>query len=293
MEYILENAYLKVTVTDWGAQVKSVIRKCDGVEHIWQADPAVWGYHAPILFPYCGKLTDGRLETGGKTFASPTQHGFARTMTHLFVEQTQDRLVLELRETEQTLAAFPWPFRLLSTFTLEQDTLRHSLTVENPGREMLRFGIGYHPAYALPFDENHNYSDYVLRFSQEESPLCLETLPHGLVTGKIYSLGENIRQLPVTDGMFDSDSHCMINLRSKTLGIYEQDTGRGVECSIEGFPYTLIWSKPGVPQFICIEPWHSLPDYAFAQGDWDHKPAAASLAPGESWTTTLYTRFIR
>ena len=42
MEYILENEQLKVTVTTWGAQVKSVIRKEDGVEHIWQADKSVW-----------------------------------------------------------------------------------------------------------------------------------------------------------------------------------------------------------------------------------------------------------
>ena len=49
MEYVIENEYLKVTVTTWGAQVKSVIRKCDNVEHIWQADKSVWGYHAPIL----------------------------------------------------------------------------------------------------------------------------------------------------------------------------------------------------------------------------------------------------
>ena len=37
-EFTIENEYLKVTVTTWGAQVKSVIRKCDGVEHMWQAD---------------------------------------------------------------------------------------------------------------------------------------------------------------------------------------------------------------------------------------------------------------
>ena len=36
-EFTVENEYLKVTVTTWGAQVKSVVRKCDGVEHIWQA----------------------------------------------------------------------------------------------------------------------------------------------------------------------------------------------------------------------------------------------------------------
>ena len=50
-EFTIENEYLKVTVTTWGAQVKSVIRKSDGVEHIWQADKSHWGYHAPILFP--------------------------------------------------------------------------------------------------------------------------------------------------------------------------------------------------------------------------------------------------
>ena len=47
MDYIIENEYLKVTVTTWGAQVKSVIRKCDGAAHIWNADKSVWGYHAP------------------------------------------------------------------------------------------------------------------------------------------------------------------------------------------------------------------------------------------------------
>ena len=41
MEYTIENEYLKLTVTTWGAQVRSVVRKSDGVEHIWQADSAV------------------------------------------------------------------------------------------------------------------------------------------------------------------------------------------------------------------------------------------------------------
>ena len=54
MDFVLENEYLKVTVTSFGAQVSSVVRKCDGVEHIWQADPSVWGYHAPILYPHTG-----------------------------------------------------------------------------------------------------------------------------------------------------------------------------------------------------------------------------------------------
>ena len=54
MRYTIENEYLRLTVDTFGAQIVSVIRKCDGVEHMWQADPAVWGYHSPILFPHAG-----------------------------------------------------------------------------------------------------------------------------------------------------------------------------------------------------------------------------------------------
>ena len=79
MEYCIENEYLKVTVTTFGAQLKSVVRKCDGVEHMWQADPEVWGYHAPILFPHAGKVVDGIIEAKGGSFESK-QHGFARLM---------------------------------------------------------------------------------------------------------------------------------------------------------------------------------------------------------------------
>ncbi len=293
MEFVMENAYLKVTVTDWGAQVKSVVRKCDGAEHIWQADPAVWGYHAPILFPYCGRLKDGKFEAKGRVYESGTQHGFARTATHRLVKRNDSQVVLELTESPETLAVFPWKFRLLSTFTLEKDTLHHTLTVENRDFEAFAFGIGYHPAFAIPFDSKHTYADYELRFSEMESPLCLGTAPKGLVNGQVYSLGSNMDTIPVTAGMFDNDSHCMVNLNSRTLGLYEKDTGRGVVCNIENFPYCLIWSKPGVPQFICIEPWNSLPSYEFGSTVWDEKPAAARIAPGESWATTLSTAFVR
>jgi aldose 1-epimerase len=270
-----------------------VVRKCDGTEHIWHADPAVWGYHAPILFPFCGKLKDGKFEVGGKVYNCAGQHGFARTSTHTLVEQTDGRIVLELTHSEETLAVFPWKFRLLSIFTLENDTLHHTLRVENVDEEAFSFGIGYHPAFTIPFDNKHTYADYELRFSRMESPLCLSTAPKGLINGQVYSLGSNIDTLPITAGMFDSDSHCMVNLRSGTLGLYEKDTGRGVVCNIENFPYCLIWSKPGVPHFICIEPWNSLPSYEFGSTVWEEKPAAARIAPGENWSTTLSTSFVR
>ncbi len=292
MEYSIENEYLKLIVTTWGAQVKSVIRKCDGVEHMWQADPEVWGYHAPILFPHAGKVVDGKIEAKGGVYESG-QHGFARLMEHEFVDQTADTIVLELCSSPETLAKFPYEFRLVSTFTLENDTVHHTLTVENLDEEKLPFGIGYHPAFTVPFDDKHVATDYELRFSEMESPICLNCLPTGLVQDDHYYLGNNITAIPVDENLFANDSHCMVNLKSATLGIYEKGTGRGVVCSIADFPYNLLWSKPGMPKFICIEPWHSLPSPQNGSKKWEEKPAAAVLNPGEAWSCTLSTSFVR
>ena len=292
MEYCIENEYLKVTVTTFGAQLKSVIRKCDAVEHVWQADPEVWGYHAPILFPHCGKVVDHTIEAKGGSFESK-QHGFARLMEHEFVEQTENSIVLELRSSEETLKHFPYDFALFSTFTLENDTLHHTLTVENWDGEKMPFGIGYHPGFAVPFDENHVATDYELRFSEMESPICLNCLPTGLVQDNHYYLGSNITSIPVDEQLFANDSHCMTNLKSGKIGLYEKGTGRGVVCDIEDFPYCLIWSKPGMPKFVCIEPWHSLPSPEGGSRKWEEKPAAAILDPGESWETTLSMQFVR
>ena len=293
MEYILENEQLTVTVTTWGAQVKSVIRKEDGVEHIWQADKAVWGYHAPVLFPFTGRLKDGKLIAKGREFDFPTPHGFTRTSEHTFVYQNKHTLVLQLTDSPETLEKWPYKFRFMSAFTLEGDVLHHTLTVENRDEEEMSFGIGFHPAFTLPFDENHTYADYELRFDKNESPICLEMSPRGLVTGNTYFLNNNLNAIPVTPELFANDSHCFIGLQSDTLGLYEKDTGRAVVCSIKGFPYCLIWSKPGEPKFVCIEPWHSLPSREEGGYEWDKKPAAAVIQPGASWSTTLSTAFVR
>ena len=293
MDYSIENEFLKVTVTTNGAQLKSVLRKSDGVEHMWQADPAVWGYHAPILFPHAGKLKNAQMDAKGKTYTGCKPHGFTRNLEHSLVSCEDQTIVLELVDSEQTLALWPYKFRLVSTFTLEGDTVHHTLTVENHDEEEMPFGIGYHPAFALPFDKEHTFGDYELRFDSLESPLCLGVSPNGLIADTIYRIGSNINTIAVDEHLFDNDSHCMTGLSSRPLGLYEKDTGRGVVCAIKSFPYVLIWSKPGEPKFICIEPWNSLPSPENGGTDWNEKPAAAILNPGQEWSTTLTMSFVR
>ena len=294
MNYTIENEYLKLTVASHGAEVISVINKADGAECMWEGDPEVWGRHSPILFPYTGKLTGGKMQAKGKTYTGG-QHGFARDMDHSLISQTETELVLGLTSCEETLARFPYEFMLRSHIRLEGRKVIHTLEVVNPSAaEPLRFGIGYHPAFACPFDADHDTKDYEFRFDEEESPLVVDARPNGLLSGKSYYLDTNIRHLQLTDHLFDNDSFCMVNLKSRTLGIYEKDTDRSIICDIEGYPYCLIWSKNTEKvRFVCIEPWRSLTGPENGSIDWDKRPAAAVLMPGESWQTTLTTTFNR
>ncbi len=293
MRYVLQNGQLRLMVDTHGAEAVSVRNMRTGAEMLWCGDKAVWSRHAPILFPYTGKLPGGRMMAKGVEYQG-AQHGFARDVEHRLVRRTADTLMFELTADSQTLPLWPYAFVLRSTFTLAGNTVHHSLTVENPVEPVLRFGIGYHPAFAIPFDEAHTTTDYEFRFECEESPLCVSALPNGLLNGKSYYLGSNIRSIPLTDELFQNDSHCMLNLRSRTLAIVEKDTGRAVSCRIEGYPYVLIWSAKAQPvRFVCIEPWHSLTAVEDAPPEWERRPAAAALKKGESWSTTLSTTFAR
>ena len=94
MEYILENEYLKLTVSSHGAEPVSVISKKDREECLWQGDSSIWGRHAPILFPYTGKLPNGEMIVDGRSYAGG-QHGFARDLEHSLKEQTKERIIAE------------------------------------------------------------------------------------------------------------------------------------------------------------------------------------------------------
>ena len=294
MQATIHNEYLTLTVDTHGAEAVSV-KNAAGEEMLWQADPAVWARHAPILFPWTGKLNGGSFTHEGKTYKGG-QHGFARDVEHTLLKAEGDTIQLELRADDASRAErFPFDFVLVSTFRLEGKTVHHTLTVRNPGDTELRFGIGYHPAFNIPFDAAHTTADYEFRFDQPESPMILDARPAGLLSGKCYYQWKNQQAIQLEDDLFDNDSYCMAGLRTKTIGIYEKDTGRHITCNVENYPYSLIWSNATVKplRFVCIEPWHSLPAAATDPQEWSERAAAACLAPGAEWSTTLSTTFER
>ncbi|MFR8437623.1 MAG: aldose 1-epimerase family protein, partial [Lachnospiraceae bacterium] len=175
MRYTIENEFIRLTIDSLGAEMVSAVDRATGSEMIWCADPAVWNRHAPILFPYAGKLTGGHFKAADGKLYEGKQHGFARDMEHTLLIQTGHELTFELASSDKTRAIWPYDFALRTTFTLEGRHVRHTVSVRNTGRETLRFGLGFHPGFTLPFDDKHTDADYDILFDTVESPLCLNT----------------------------------------------------------------------------------------------------------------------
>ena len=147
MQAVLRNEFFTLTVDTLGAEAVS-LKNAAGEEVLWQADPEVWPRHAPILFPWTYHVV---------------KQGFARDVEHTLVRVDEHEIVLELRSSPELKETwFPFEFVLTSMFRLEGKTIHHTLTVENPGQEELRFGIGFHPAFNIPFDNCHTTEDYIL-----------------------------------------------------------------------------------------------------------------------------------
>lgn len=291
MQYTIENEFLSLTVDTRGAEAVGLVWKADGSQLLWQADPAVWGRHAPQLFPYTGRIKGGAFTAKGQEYKAGA-HGFARDLEHTLVNKEANCLTMELRSSEETLARWPYEFVLRTTYRLEGAALVHHTEVHNPGSETMQFGFGYHPAFVCPFDSSHRAADYDIVFDRPQT-LVVQDTPGGLCSGT-HVLAENSAVLPMSDDMFANDSICLTQLSARTLSVVERASGRRIEVNIEGFPHVLLWSALTEQlKFVCVEPWHSLPDRTDATGRWEDKPCAAALKPGESWSTAMKATFVR
>ena len=89
---ILENDLLKVSIDTKGAQITSLYNKTTGVEQMWQADPNVWPWHAPNLFPIVGGLINDELLIDGKAYPMK-RHGFARQSEFVLLKSDDQQAV--------------------------------------------------------------------------------------------------------------------------------------------------------------------------------------------------------
>lgn len=286
--HTLKNDVLTVNVSDHGAELTS-IRK-GSIEYLWQADPAFWGRHSPVLFPIVGSVWEKRYRVDGREYELG-QHGFARDMDFILVEASDTEVRYRLGSTPETLAKYPWPFVLEISYKLHDNKIDVIWEVSNPGPQEMFFQIGAHPAFNYPDYEPDTMERGFLSFDRSEGLECIRIKEKGCVDAEPrYPL--EIPQdglLPLTRETFDAiDTIMLQDSQISKVTLYRTDASPWLSLTFDA-PVVGIWSPPtrNAP-FICLEPWYGRCDSAGYEGEYKDKDWMNRLAPNETFRS-VYT----
>jgi len=75
--FTIKSNILTVSVQSKGAELQSIFHTANGLEYLWNADPAYWAKKSPILFPIVGELKEGTYYYKEQPYHL-LRHGFAR-----------------------------------------------------------------------------------------------------------------------------------------------------------------------------------------------------------------------
>lgn len=280
MTITLRSDLLTVQADTLGAQLTS-IQTNQGIELLWQADPAIWGRHAPLLFPIIGRLRDGKYTVGGREYAI-SQHGFGRDSEFCVVEQSDRSVTFQLEESEATLAKYPFAFCLQVCYTLEGGTLTKTHRVRNRSQETMYYEVGGHDGFCTTLLPGESMEDYYIEF-----PGIKELVPFGMDEHNFFTHSD--RPYPLTDGklplppqVFGLDTVVLEHLPVRQVSLANRKNPIRLTMDFAQFDYLGIWTKaaPQSTNYICIEPWTTLPECAFTSSALEDKPGIRSLKPG-------------
>ena len=289
----LKNDILSIKVNRHGAELWS-IRDHSGREFIWQADPAFWKRHAPVLFPIVGSLWDKKYRVDGKEY-SLEQHGFARDMDFHLVSSDENTLWYELKSDAETLAKYPYAFTLKIGYKLTGNKIQVMWEVSNNDNKTMYFQIGAHPAFYYPdfnpdTEERGAFRLYKRGENGEMKPL--ETLKYILISEKgcadtehVYELETPEGKLPLTTSTFDRDALIIENQQVSKV-VLESCAGEPFVSVEFDSPALGMWSPAGLnAPFVCIEPWYGRCDRKGFTGPLDEKDLVNALAPEQVFRT--------
>lgn len=283
--HTLTNGILTIKVKEHGAELSSIIK--NGTEYLWQADPAYWGRHSPVLFPIVGSVWEGEYRVGDIAYKLG-QHGFARDMDFALVAQSETEIRFRLESTEETLKKYPWPFCLEIAYRLHHDSLDVVWEVKNPGESDMYFQIGAHPAFYYPDYVPQSSLRGSISFDRSEGLQCIRIKEKGCVdTGTLYPLemGKN-GLLQLTRETFDKiDTIMLQDSQVSKVTLHRNDGTPWLTLTFDA-PVIGIWSPPtkNAP-FICMEPWYGRCDRVGFAGDYRDRDWVNRLGSGQTFST--------
>ncbi len=281
MNYYLKNNRLELVIDSFGAQITSV--KLDGIEKLWQNDNGSWEGHAPLLFPVCGHCN---IVLNGKNYNTPA-HGFALNKEFNFLNQTENSISFFITSDESTKEIYPFDFKYVMTYKIEEEKLTIIHEVENPTDDDIYFATGGHETFAF----KNKLQNYGVEFEVEEQPIWYKE--KGIYVSpakKPYKLKEG-KWLRFPHRYISGEPSLIFgNIKSNKLWFKNVKGQVLAEVGFDGFDNVLFW-RSRKAKMICIEPWTNLPDGYVDMTEVSSKYGFRKVEPKKSLKIERYIKY--
>ena len=277
----LSNQELTIRVAEHGAELSSLVANRTGKEYLWQADPAFWKRHSPVLFPIVGSVWNAEYRHEGAVYPL-SQHGFARDMDFTLIHETEKELRFSLESTPETLRVYPFPFLLEIGYRLEGNKVEVLWQVMNRGEKNMYFQIGAHPAFYYPNYEADQPDRGYFAFDVKENLVYRPLVEKGCVGDKVLPVPLDAEGLlPLDVHTFDIDTFILENSQVNRVDLLDKEKRPYLSLTFTA-PVVGLWSPPkkNAP-FVCIEPWYGRCDRVGYTGEYKERDWVWTLEAGK------------
>lgn len=255
MVYTIENDDIKLTVNGLGGSMTSLVYKQTGEERLWQGDERWWKGQDVVIFPILGHA--GPFTANGKKCALKS-HGIVRYTQLELRHKSADSLTLGTRSTAETKENYPYEWDFEVSYRLDGNSVSVGYNVRSlSGR--LPFYVGGHPGMKAPGGSAE------IVFEREEQPLV-----YPLESDEAQPLGK-IKSFTLDKAFLAKCKTYQIgNLSGGAIYALTQD---GYRYSYKSdCPLFAFWSNENGGDYVCVEPWWGINDYASAPREITLKP---------------------
>lgn len=280
MQITIASEKTTAVIDSFGAELHS-LKDAAGSEYLWQADPAVWKRHAPVLFPFICN-TDSKKYTYEGQIYSLANHGFARDSEFELASSDNKSAEFVLKSSAETLKLYPFDFELRIRYELSGNKLDVSYSVKNTDKKDIYFFIGGHPAFNVPMG-GEDFGDYFVEYEKPET-IIQE------FKGKTTVIADNNAKVPLSHELFANDVFMKDAPNSSWIALVSEKSGRKIKLNYDFKGCIAVWSSyfedkavTEQAKFVCLEPWSSVPVYCDKEEDITKMSHAIRLAPEKEY----------
>ena len=291
MLYTIENNKIKLTVSDHGAEIKSLV--FEGYERIHDSNPEFWGRSAPLLFPCIGTITNKKSLINGLPYELP-KHGFIRDEDFSLTKQESNLLEFTFTSNEKTLKIYPYSFILTVQYIINDDEMISNVTIHNNSNEEMMYNFGLHPAFKTPIKEDETFEDYeFIVESSKNHPIIKVDLTNGTIDFRTIMREINFSEpLSLNYDDYLNDALVFDNIDFNEMTLKHKTKNQGVTFKFPHFPMLGIWTpSPKRAPFICIEPWIGCADPTVHDGTFINKKHVQKIESGQEHNITYSWKF--